>query len=277
MEPMEKKEPIEAIEQADPIEPIERTEPLEPIERNESSDHNDHREVAPVTFIGPSCREPGRDSVLRWLRHRDRQDCLPWHSGSNKDHRLRRGRCRNCWPCCRRLGTATFETHAALWVSRNARLPESSLAPRPTSFWSDYVTPSRMQRSRSRFQRGGGTHGSRYCATLLLNISRSSFVVVAGPSSSRSCGIVPCRKVMYASHDCSRARKRAHSSAQGWARHLLRCRNRPLRAGGPRRARRGRTAQADRRGGQRLAEAPAAFAPDRRVQGKTIIRVVQGG
>lgn len=61
MEPMEKKEPMEAIEQADPIEPIERIEPLEPIERNESSDHNDHREGAPVPFfIGPSCRALGR-------------------------------------------------------------------------------------------------------------------------------------------------------------------------------------------------------------------------
>jgi len=97
MEPIEKKEPTEAIEHADPIEPIERIEPLEPIERNESSDHNDHLEGPPVFFIiGPSCRELGRDSVLRRLRHRDRQDCLPWHSGSNKDHRLRRGRCRNC-------------------------------------------------------------------------------------------------------------------------------------------------------------------------------------
>ena len=46
MEPMEKKEPIEAIEHADPIEPIERIDPFEPIERNESSDHNDQRDVA---------------------------------------------------------------------------------------------------------------------------------------------------------------------------------------------------------------------------------------
>jgi hypothetical protein len=58
MEPMEKKEPIEAIEHADPIEPIERIDPFEPIERNESSDHNDHRDVAPVLCaIGSSCRE----------------------------------------------------------------------------------------------------------------------------------------------------------------------------------------------------------------------------
>jgi hypothetical protein len=58
MEPMEKKEPMDAIEQADPTEPIERMDPLEPIERNESSDHNDHREVAPELFvIDPSCRE----------------------------------------------------------------------------------------------------------------------------------------------------------------------------------------------------------------------------
>jgi hypothetical protein len=93
MEPMEKKEPMEAIEQAEPIEPIERIEPLEPIERNESSDHNDHREVASVSFIiDSSWRELGRDSALRLLRHRDRQDCLPWHSGSSKDHRLQRGR-----------------------------------------------------------------------------------------------------------------------------------------------------------------------------------------
>jgi hypothetical protein len=58
MEPMEKKEPMDAIEQADPTEPIDRMDPLEPIERNESSDHNDHREVAPELFvIDPSCRE----------------------------------------------------------------------------------------------------------------------------------------------------------------------------------------------------------------------------
>ncbi len=186
MEPREKKEPMEAIEQADPIDPIERTEPLEPIERNESSDHNDHREVEPVPFvIGPSCRELGRDPVLRRLRHRDRQDCVPWHSGSSKGRRLRRGRCRNCWPCSRKPDIAIFETHAARWVSRNARLRESSLGPRPTPSWSDSVTPSLMQGNRSRLRPGGGTPGSSCCATLRLNISRSSFVVVAGPSSSR--------------------------------------------------------------------------------------------
>jgi hypothetical protein len=58
MEPMEKKEPTEAIEHADPIEPMERNDPLEPIERNESSDHNDQRDVATLScVIGSSCRE----------------------------------------------------------------------------------------------------------------------------------------------------------------------------------------------------------------------------
>ena len=195
MEPMEKKEPTEAIEQADPIEPIERIEPLEPIERNESSDHNDHREVAPVlSVIGSSCRELGRGPVPGRLCRTHRQDCSLWHSGSSKDHRLRRGRCRNCWLFCRKPATATFEMHAARWASRNARLPASSLEPRPTCSWSDSVTPSRMQTSRPKFRHGGATPESRCCATLLLSISPWSFVVVAGPWSSRSSGIVPVER-----------------------------------------------------------------------------------
>jgi hypothetical protein len=162
MDPMEKKEPTEAIEQAEPMEPIERIEPLEPIERNESSDHNDHRQAAPVfLLIDPSCRELGRGPVPRGLRHRDRQDCSEWHSGSNRDRRLRRGRSRTCWLCCRKPDTATFETHAGRWALRNARRPESSLEARPTNSWSDSVTPSRMRGSRSRSRRGGGTPGNR--------------------------------------------------------------------------------------------------------------------
>jgi hypothetical protein len=69
MEPIEKKEPMEAIEQADPTEPIERMDPLEPIERKESSDHSDHRDVAPVLCVtDPSCRE--RFAGARGTGHR---------------------------------------------------------------------------------------------------------------------------------------------------------------------------------------------------------------
>ena len=116
-----------------------------------------------------------------------RQDCSTWHSDSSKDHRRRRNRCRNCWLFCKKPATATFEMHAARWASRNARPEASSLEPRSICSWSDSVTPSRMQTSRSKSRHGGATPERRCCATLPRSTSPWSSVVVAGPWSSRSC------------------------------------------------------------------------------------------